>query len=58
MCLTAQSVGMGVALCGDFPSAKTLYDKASDILGYDLLEQVIAILCQMLAVNSFIHQDF
>ena len=47
-----------MALCGDFPSAKTLYDKASDILGYDLLEQVIAILCQMFAVNSFIHQDF
>ena len=33
----AQTVGMGVALCNEIPAAKELFDKASTILGYDLL---------------------
>ena len=34
----AQSVGMSVALCEELPAAKELFDKASKILGYDLLD--------------------
>jgi [acyl-carrier-protein] S-malonyltransferase len=34
----AQSVGMGVALAEALPAAKSLFDRASGILGYDLLE--------------------
>lgn len=33
----AQTVGMGVAICNEIPAAKELFDKASAILGYDLL---------------------
>lgn len=32
----AQHVGMGKTLSQQFPAAKALYDKANDILGYDL----------------------
>ena len=32
----AQSVGMGRRLVENFPSARALYDRASEILGYDL----------------------
>jgi [acyl-carrier-protein] S-malonyltransferase len=34
----AQSVGMASQLCADLPAAKALFDKASAILGYDLLK--------------------
>lgn len=34
----AQTVGMGAALAGSLPSAKQLFDRAAEILGYDLLE--------------------
>jgi len=33
----AQAVGMAVGLCNEIPAAKALFDKASIILGYDLL---------------------
>ena len=33
----AQTVGMGAALCAGFPPAKALFDRASEVLGYDLL---------------------
>ena len=33
----AQVVGMGVALCQTLPAARELFDRASEILGYDLL---------------------
>lgn len=33
----AQTVGMGADLCAQLPAAKTLFDRASAILGYDLL---------------------
>jgi len=33
----AQSVGMAAATCAELPAAKALFDKASEILGYDLL---------------------
>lgn len=33
----AQAVGMGTALADSLPQAKELYDRAADILGYDLL---------------------
>jgi len=33
----AQSVGMAAATCAELPAAKELFDKASEILGYDLL---------------------
>mmetsp|Transcript_33805 Transcript_33805/g.49682 ORF Transcript_33805/g.49682 Transcript_33805/m.49682 type:complete len:356 (-) Transcript_33805:37-1104(-) len=35
----AQFVGMCGDLCNDVPAAKTLFDEASEILGYDLLER-------------------
>lgn len=34
----AQSVGMGAALAAELPAAKALFDRAGDILGFDLLE--------------------
>lgn len=34
----AQTVGMAKDLCADCTSAKALFDKAAEILGYDLLE--------------------
>jgi len=34
----AQSVGMGAALAVEFPAARGLFDRAAEILGYDLLE--------------------
>ena len=37
----AQAVGMGAALANDIPAAKALYDKASSILGYDLLSKCV-----------------
>lgn len=37
----AQSVGMAGNLCAEIPAAKLLFDKASNILGYDLLDKCI-----------------
>jgi len=37
----AQFVGMCGDLCKDVPAAKTLFDEASEILGYDLLERCV-----------------
>src|SRR5438309_9335026 len=34
----AQTVGMGASLCDASPTAKALFDRASSILGYDLLD--------------------
>jgi [acyl-carrier-protein] S-malonyltransferase len=34
----AQAVGMGAALCAEVPAAKALFDRASSVLGYDLLK--------------------
>ena len=34
----AQYVGMGVALCEKSPKAKVLFESASSVLGYDLLD--------------------
>ncbi|MGI9473041.1 MAG: ACP S-malonyltransferase [Rubripirellula sp.] len=34
----AQSVGMGRWLCESFPTARSLFDQASEILGYDLAQ--------------------
>ena len=34
----AQTVGMGVELANTLPAAKALFDRAADILGYDLLK--------------------
>ncbi|MEM8946740.1 MAG: ACP S-malonyltransferase [Planctomycetota bacterium] len=34
----AQTVGMGAELAASLPAAKALFDRASDILGYDLLQ--------------------
>lgn len=34
----AQSVGMGQQLCADLPAAKAIFDRANEILGYDLAE--------------------
>jgi len=35
----AQTVGMGVEVAAAYPKAKKLYDEASEILGYDLLDK-------------------
>lgn len=37
----AQTVGMAGALCESLPAAKELFDKASAILGYDLLDKCV-----------------
>lgn len=37
----AQAVGMAGALCAENPAAKDLFDKASSILGYDLLDKCV-----------------
>jgi [acyl-carrier-protein] S-malonyltransferase len=37
----AQTVGMAGTLCDDLPAAKELFDKASAILGYDLLDKCV-----------------
>ena len=34
----AQTVGMGAALAASLPAAQALFDRAADILGYDLLQ--------------------
>ncbi len=34
----AQTVGMGAALAANLPAAQVLFDRAADILGYDLLK--------------------
>lgn len=34
----AQTVGMAGSLCQSFPAAKTLFDRAAAVLGYDLLD--------------------
>ena len=35
----AQFVGMCGELCDEVPAAKALFDEASEILGYDLLQK-------------------
>ena len=37
----AQAVGMAGALCAENPQAKALFDSASSILGYDLLDKCV-----------------
>ena len=34
----AQTVGMGAALAASLPAARQLFERAADILGYDLLK--------------------
>jgi [acyl-carrier-protein] S-malonyltransferase len=34
----AQTVGMGAAVCSKVPAARALFDRASDVLGYDLYQ--------------------
>ena len=38
----AQAVGMAASLCETIPAAKLLFDKASSILGYDLLSKCVS----------------
>ena len=38
----AQAVGMAQELVTNFPAAKALFDKASEVLGYDLAELCIS----------------
>lgn len=37
----AQTVGMAGKLCEEIPASKELFDKASKILGYDLLDKCV-----------------
>jgi [acyl-carrier-protein] S-malonyltransferase len=37
----AQTVGMAANICNEVPAAKALFDKASSILGYDLLSKCV-----------------
>ena len=37
----AQAVGMAGALCAENPAAKALFDSASKIVGYDLLDKCV-----------------
>lgn len=39
--MAAQTVGIAGALCNEVPAAKELFNKASAILGYDLLDKVL-----------------
>ena len=39
----AQFVGMCEEVCKDVPAAMALFDEASEILGYDLLEPYVAL---------------
>ena len=39
----AQTVGMAGQVCADLPAAKALFDKASSILGYDLLKVCVEV---------------
>lgn len=34
----AQAVGMGAAVCAQVPAARALFDRAAEVLGYDLLK--------------------
>jgi [acyl-carrier-protein] S-malonyltransferase len=34
----AQAVGMGAAICAQVPAARALFDRAAEVLGYDLLK--------------------
>ncbi len=34
----AQAIGMGQSLCKELPAAKELFDRAADVLGYDLAD--------------------
>ena len=38
----SQYIGMAATLCTEFPEAKHLFDTASNILGYDLLEKCVS----------------
>jgi len=51
----AQKVGMGASLADSLPPARTLFDRASDILGYDLLQLCAAGPAEKL--NSTVHSQ-